>query len=79
MPSYAVPSLSRSSGGAVDVLGANAARLAVSGFIVKHQGRVGREIAEGRDPAVGAVGEAASALRAAVFARVLAPSPRPPR
>ena len=30
-------------------------------------------------PLVGAVGEAASALRASVFSRILAPSPRPPR
>lgn len=53
MPSYAAPSLSPAVELAINVLGGNAARIAVLGFIVEHPGCLVSEIAEGTDLAIG--------------------------
>lgn len=74
MPSYAAPSLSPAVERAIDVLGGNAARLAVLGFIVEHPGCIVSEIAEGTDLAVGTVKTHVSALTAL---GVLEPDPAP--
>ena len=74
MPSYAAPSLSPAVERAIDVLGGNAARLAVLGFIVEHPGCIVSEIAEGTDLAVGTVKTHVSALTSL---GVLEPDPAP--
>lgn len=74
MTVYAVPALPPEMVRAIDVLGGNAARLAVLGFIVEHPGCIVSEIAEGTDLAVGTVKTHVSALTAL---GVLEPDPAP--
>lgn len=74
MTVYAVPALPPEMVRAIDVLGGNAARLAVLGFIVEHAGCIVSEIAEGTDLAVGTVKTHVSALTAL---GVLEPDPAP--
>lgn len=62
MPSYAAPSLTPAVELAINVLGANAARLAILGFIVEHPGCLVSEIADGTDLAIGTVKGHISAL-----------------
>ncbi|MDF2916129.1 MAG: hypothetical protein K0S70_346 [Microbacterium sp.] len=62
MPSYAAPSLTPEVERAINVLGANAARIAVLAYIVENPGSLVSEIAEGTDLAVGTVKTHVSAL-----------------
>lgn len=55
MPVYAAPSLTPAVERAIDVLGANAARLAVLAYVVEHPGCLVSEIADGAGLAVGTV------------------------
>ncbi|MBS1673145.1 MAG: winged helix-turn-helix transcriptional regulator [Actinobacteria bacterium] len=55
MPVYAAPSLAPAVERAIDVLGANAARVAVLAYVVEHPGCLVSEIAEGSGLAVGTV------------------------
>lgn len=74
MPSYAAPSLSPAVERAIDVIGGNAARLAVLGYVVENPGSIVSEIAEGTDLAVGTVKTHVSALTAL---GALEPDPAP--
>lgn len=74
MPSYAAPSLSPEAESAINVLGANAARLAVLAFIVEHPACLVSEIAEGTDLAIGTVKTHVAAL---TTLGVLSPDPAP--
>ena len=62
MPTYAAPTLTAAAELAINVLGGNAARLAILGFIVEHPGCLVSEIARGTDLAVGTVKGHISAL-----------------
>lgn len=62
MPVYAAPSLTPAVERAINVLGANAARLAVLAYIVAHPGSLVSEIAEGAGLAVGTVKTHVAAL-----------------
>ncbi|MBW8764535.1 MAG: winged helix-turn-helix transcriptional regulator [Microbacterium sp.] len=64
MPTYAAPALSPAAELAINVLGGNAARLAILGFIVEHPGCLVSEIAKGTDLAIGTVKGHISALTA---------------
>lgn len=72
MPVYAVPVLSPEVERAINVLGANAARIAVLGFIVGHPGSLVSEIAEGTTLTVTTVKQHVSALTSA---GILSPDP----
>lgn len=74
MTVYAVPSLPPEVERAIKVLGANAARLAVLGFINSHPGSLVSEIAEGTGLAIGTVKTHVSALTGL---DVLDPDPAP--
>lgn len=74
MPVYAAPSLPPAVEQAINVLGANAARLAVLAYVVAHPGSLVSEIAEGSGLAVGTVKTHVAAL---VASRVLSADPAP--
>lgn len=62
MPWYAAPALPPEAERAINVLGANAARLAILGYIVENPGSLVSEIAEGTDLAIGTVKNHLAAL-----------------
>lgn len=74
MPSYAAPSLTPAVERAINVLGANAARLAVLAYIVENPGCLVSEIAEGTTLAIGTVKTHVAAL---TTLGALSPDPAP--
>lgn len=74
MPAYAAPTLTPATERAINVLGANAARLAVLSYIVENPGCLVSEIAEGTTLAVGTVKTHVTALTAL---GALSPDPAP--
>lgn len=74
MPAYAAPTLAPAAARAINVLGANAARLAILAYIVENPGCLVSEIAEGTTLAVGTVKTHVTALTAL---GALSPDPAP--
>lgn len=72
MPAYAVTSLPPAAERAINAFGGNAARMAILGYVMEHEGSGVSEIAEGTQLAVGTVKTHLSAL---VALKVLTPDP----
>lgn len=77
MPNYAAPTLTPAAELAINVLGGNAARLAILGFIVEHAGCLVSEIAKGTNLAIGTVKGHISALAATDVLEIV-PAPTVP-
>lgn len=77
MPVYAAPSLAPAVERAINVLGANAARVAVLAYVVEHPGCLVSEVAEGAQLAIGTVKTHVATL-AALGALSAEPAPSVP-